>query len=99
VKWPEAVADATVVAIVVEVAALTTAWLTFKLSSSFAGVELKLVPTMFTAVPAIPLLGLKLVMVGKPLLEVTVKFWVLVAEPFGLITEIRPVVAVDGTDT
>jgi hypothetical protein len=50
-------------------------------------------------VPVTPLVGLKLVIVGTPLLEVTVKFVVLVAEPLGLVTEIGPFVAEVGTVT
>jgi hypothetical protein len=73
VKCPEAVAEGAVVAIVVDVAVLTVAWPAFNLSWSLAGVVLKFVPTMFTAAPAIPLVGLKFVMVGAPLLDVTVK--------------------------
>jgi hypothetical protein len=65
----------------------------------FANVGSKFVPTTVTVVVASPLVGLKLVIVGTPLLDVTVKFVLLVAEPFGLVTETAPVVAVDGTAT
>jgi hypothetical protein len=99
VNRPDAVAFGTVVDIVVAVAAVTTAGLAFSRSSSFASVVLKLVPTKLTAVPATPFAGLKLVIVGRPLLVVTVKTPVLVAVPFGLVTEIVPVVAAVGTVT
>ena len=96
---PDAVEGGTVVDIVVGVAAVTTAGLAFIRSSSFASIVLKLVPTKLTAAPATPLVGLKLVIVGEPLLVVTVKVWLLVAVPFGLVTEIVPVVAAVGTVT
>jgi hypothetical protein len=97
VKRPDAVAAGTVVAIVVEVTVLTAAGLTLSRNSSFAKVGSKFVPTRFTIVPATPLDGLKLVIVGTPLLEVTVKGELPVAVPLGLVTEIVPVVAAVGT--
>jgi len=99
VKWPEAVFAGTVVARVVDVTLLTVAGLTFNRSLSFARVGSKL-PVILTAAPATPLVGLKLVIVGDPLVvAVTVKFTELVAVPFGLVTEIGPAVAPVGTIT
>lgn len=83
----------------VDVTLLTIAGLAFNRSLSFASVRSKFVPTTLTPAAASPLPGLKLVIVGAPLLGVTVKLSVLVAEPFGLVTEIGPVVAVLGTVT
>ena len=54
----------------------------------------KLVPVMTTLVPTEPLVGLKLVIVGKPM---AVKFLALVAVPPGVVTVIGPVVAPFGT--
>jgi len=54
------------------------------------------VPVIVTAVPAVPIVGVKLVMVGA--VEVlTVNGVPLVTEPPGVVTEIVPVVAPDGT--
>lgn len=52
-----------------------------------------------TAVPAVPIVGVKLVMVGAPCdpPEVTRKFVLLVAEPVSIVTPIGPVVAPAGT--
>ena len=54
----------------------------------------KPVPVMATLVPAGPLLGVKLVMVGE---SVTVKLLIEVADPVSVVTEIGPVVALAGT--
>jgi len=59
----------------------------------------KFVPVTETAVPATPLPGLKLVIVGAVFPAVTVKVAVLMAVPFGLVTEIVPLVAPAGTVT
>jgi hypothetical protein len=52
-----------------------------------------------TAVPAVPIVGVKLVMVGAPCdpPEVTRKFVLLVPEPVNVVTPIGPVVAPVGT--
>src|SRR6476661_8365677 len=52
---------------------------------------------MVTNLPARPLVGVKLVIVGPPLAVVTVKSVELVPVPFGLVTVIFPVVAPFGT--
>ena len=56
----------------------------------------KFVPLIWTEVPTGPLVGLNDVIVGAPV-PVTVKFVELVAVPLGVVTEIRPVVAPEGT--
>jgi hypothetical protein len=56
------------------------------------------VPVIVTDVPATPVVGLKLVIVGVAE-TVTVKDDPLVADPLGLVTPIVPVVAPDGTVT
>jgi hypothetical protein len=56
----------------------------------------KFVPEMLTDVPTAPLVGEKDVMVGAPA-TVTVKLVELVAVPLGLVTEIGPVKAPEGT--
>lgn len=58
----------------------------------------KLVPLTVTDTAPTPLAGVKLVMVGTAG-TVTVNADELVAEPFGLVTPIVPVVAPDGTVT
>jgi hypothetical protein len=98
-KCPDEVAAGTAVVIVVAVTALTAAGLAFNRSLSFASVRSKFVPVKLTLVAATPLPGVKLVMVGTPLLAVTVKFEELVAEPLGEVTEMGPEVAEDGTAT
>ena len=57
----------------------------------------KFVPVMLTVVPAMPFAGEKLVIVGAGTADVTVKFEVELALPFGVVTEIFPVVAPLGT--
>jgi hypothetical protein len=52
---------------------------------------------MVTAVPMAPIAGLRLVMVGAPLVAVTTKLVLLVADPAGAVTLIGPVVAPAGT--
>jgi hypothetical protein len=54
----------------------------------------KLAPVIVTTVPPVPLVGVKLVIVGR---EITVKLAVLVAVPAGVVTLTGPVVAVAGT--
>jgi hypothetical protein len=55
----------------------------------------KLLPEIFTVVPAVPIAGVKLVMTGAS--EPTVNGMVLVAVPDGVMTVIGPVVAPAGT--
>lgn len=57
----------------------------------------KFVPVIETAVPTVPMFGVKLVMVGSPFAAPTVKFALLVAVPFGATTLMGPVVAPLGT--
>ena len=57
-------------------------------------VPVKLVPLMVTLVPAGPLAGVKLVIVGG---LITVKLLALVAVPPGVVTLMVPVVALVGT--
>jgi len=54
------------------------------------------VPVTETAVPGVPIVGLKLVIPGR-LELVTVKGVLLVADPLGVVTSISPVVAPLGT--
>jgi len=96
-KCPEAVAVGDAVLSVVDVALLTIAWPALSWSRSLAADVSKFVPVTVTAVPATPLAGLKLVIVGTPLPVVTVKLAALVAVPLGLVTEIAPLVAPVGT--
>jgi hypothetical protein len=63
------------------------------------GVGSKFVPLIATAVPGVPMVGVKLVMVGAPLVAVTVKAALLEADPAGEVTPIKPVVAAAGTVT
>lgn len=62
------------------------------------GVVAKFVPVIVTAVPAVPIVGVKPVIVGAPVDSVTVNTCVLLAEPPGAVTAITPVVAPDGTE-
>lgn len=62
----------------------------------FAAVVSKLVPLIVTAVVGVPIVGLKLLMVGA-LDVLTVKEVALEAEPPGDVTAITPVVADEGT--
>ena len=57
----------------------------------------KFVPLTVTAVPGVPIVGVKPVMVGAPITDVTVNTSALVAEPPGAVTPITPVVALAGT--
>src|SRR5580765_5756867 len=65
---------------------------------SCAAVVSKFVPVTVTAVPATPIDGVKLVIVGAPTVATT-KVAALVAEPPGAVTPIVPVVAPLGTVT
>src|SRR6266850_4516119 len=65
----------------------------------FVGVGSKFVPVIETAVPGVAIVGVKLVMVGAPLVAVTVKAVLLDADPAGAVTPIEPVVAPVGTVT
>src|SRR5215217_2447120 len=78
------------------VAVLTCAKVLLKTTRLFAAVASKLVPLMVTAVPAVPMFGVKLVIVGVAE-AVTVNGVLLVARPIGVLTVIEPVVAPAGT--
>ena len=93
---PEPVNDGTEVEILVAVAELTKADMTLNLTRSLVGAVSKFVPLIVTAVPAVPIVGVKLVMVGS-IDALTVKGVLLVAEPAGVVTAINPEVAPDGT--
>src|SRR5215471_14716764 len=95
---PEPVADCTVAAMVDAVAAVTSDRVTLIRTLSFAKLWSKFVPVTVTAVPAVPIVGVKLVIVGAPESVATVKLLALVAEPAGAVTVIGPVVAPAGTD-
>ncbi len=58
---------------------------------------MKFVPVIVTFVPVKPVVGVKLVIVGFGAEVVTVKLVELVPVPFGVVTEILPVVAPAGT--
>lgn len=74
---------------------MTVAVVPLNFTPSLATVVLKFVPTMVTLVPAAPVGGEKLVIVGG---IVTVKLLELVAVDPPTVTEIVPVVAPEGTD-
>jgi hypothetical protein len=99
VMCPEAVLLGTVVASVVVVAEVRDTNDVFNFTRSFAEVGSKLVPLIVTAVPATPMVGVKLVIVGVPGLAATVKGVLLVADPLGVATLMVPVVAPGGTVT
>ena len=94
---PDPVAVGTVVAMVVAVEELTAAWVILNLTSLPAGTVSKFVPVMVTAVPAVPMVGVKFVIVGAPVEAVTVKAVPLAAELVSVMTLIGPVVAPEGT--
>ena len=72
---------------------------TLNRKSFLLGVVSKFVPLTVTAVPTEPIVGVKPVMVGIALAEVTVKAMALETDPDGAVTAINPVVAPAGTDT
>jgi len=95
---PEPVLAGTLVLTCEAVALLVAAYDVLTVTRSFAAMS-KSVPLMATAVPLVPMLGVKPVMVGPPELARTVKFVVLDTDPDGVVTVIGPVVAVLGTVT
>jgi len=78
-------------------ALLTVAKLTLNFTVLLAETASNFVPAMVTAVPTFAIVGLKLLIVGAPLSDVTVKGALLVAVPVGVVTLIVPVVAPAGT--
>ena len=99
VTRPDVAPPGTAVPMVVAVALVAMAGARWKVGRFPAGVVSKLVPVMDTAVSGTATVGVKLAMVGAPLLAVLVKLVLLVALPAGLVTEIGPVVAAAGTVT
>lgn len=83
--------------ILVLVAELTVAWLLLNSTLLLAGTLSKFLPVIATAVPALPMTGVKLVMIGAPPEAATVKGVLLLAEPVGVVTLISPVMAPVGT--
>jgi hypothetical protein len=82
---------------VVALADVTDEAVLLNLRLFFDGTVSKFVPSTVTAVPEVPTLGLKPVIVGAPVEAVTVKTELLAAEPPGEVTPIDPVVAPAGT--
>jgi hypothetical protein len=70
-----------------------------KRSLSFEIIVSKFVPLMVTDVPAVAIVGEKLVMVGPTEPDVMTKFVALALVPLGLVTLIVPVVDPEGTVT
>jgi len=96
---PEPVDAATAVAIVEDVTDVMTWLVRPNFKRSFATAESKFVPVIVTAVPTVPMPGVKLLIVGNPEPAVTAKDVLLVADPFGHVILIVPVVAPEGTVT
>jgi hypothetical protein len=83
--------------IFVDVTVLGTESTTFTFTLLLSGVDSKLVPVIVIEFPGATIVGVKLVIVGTPLLAVTVNEVLLVAVPSGDVTAIAPVVAPAGT--
>ena len=82
------------------VADVIRSWVPLMLTLLFVFVAWKSVPLIVTVVPAAPIVGVKLVIVGGILPEVaTMKLLALIAEPLGEVTLIGPLVAPAGTVT
>jgi hypothetical protein len=96
---PEVPPPGTVGESTVEVAVAIAARVTLKKSWLSVARGSKFVPLTVTAVPGVPIPGVKPVIVGAPLVLVTVKEVALVAEPPGAVTLMVPVVAPAGTVT
>ena len=94
--WPDVAPDVTEVLICEELADPTVAVVPFSRSVLLAAVVWKFVPSTVTAVPATPIVGAKLKMVGDWLV-VTVNGALLDAEPVGVDTLTGPVLAPEGT--
>jgi hypothetical protein len=95
---PDVAAVGTLVEMLIEVAEVTLAGTILIFALSFAGVRSKFVPLMVNAVPEVPIGGVKPVITGA-VDAVTVKLVVLVADPFGAVIAIGPLVAPEGTAT
>jgi hypothetical protein len=95
---PEVPLDGTAKVIPVDVTEVgTAAKITLNSGSSFDGVGSKFVPVTDTDVAEMPIVGVKLVIVGVPFDAVMVKGVEGVTDPAGLVTVIVPVVAPEGT--
>ena len=92
---PDLAPAGTLVVIDVAVAAVTTERVPLKVTRLPEGVVSKLLPERLTVVPAAPMFGVKLVMIGAS--EPTVNGTLLEAVPAAVVTEIKPVVALTGT--
>jgi hypothetical protein len=95
---PDPVNGGTAVERLVEVTDDTADSVAFSLVRSFAATVSKFAPVTEMLVPPVPMLGVKLVMIGA-LPGPTVKFVALFADPFGEVTAIVPVLAPVGTVT
>ena len=84
-------------AMVVVVEEVTLAREMLNLTLFLLGIISKFVPVILTGVAGVPMFGVKPVIVGGPIEEVTVKAELLAAEPPGEVTLIGPVVAPAGT--
>src|SRR5262249_47725372 len=84
---------------VVAVAAVTVANVAFSVVLLDGAIGSKFVPATLIAVPATPIPGAMLVIVGAPEFCRTVNGSALVEEPAGTLTAINPVVAPAGTET
>ena len=93
---PEPVACGTLVCKAVEVLDVSEASVALSFTRLLLLIGSKLVPVIVTAVPAVPIAGVKLVIVGA-VESATTKLVELTADPLGLVTEIGPVVAPLGT--
>ena len=94
--WPEIADNGTVVPRVVVVAELTTPKFPLNDVLLLPATSSKFVPVIVTALPAVPIVGVKLLMVGA-LFDPTVNEVALTALPAGDVTRIGPVVAPLGT--
>jgi hypothetical protein len=92
---PVAAPDGTTAVICVEELTVKLVALVFPNLTAVAPV--KFVPVMTTDVPTVPEVGANEVIVGAAAAPVTVKSWLLIAVPLGVVTLIRPVVALFGT--
>src|ERR1700752_552774 len=81
---------------VVELAEVICACVLLNFTLLSAAVAAKLVPESVTSSPRTPMVGVKLLITGAPACP-TVNDEELLAEPFGLLTVIGPVVAPEGT--
>ena len=86
-----------VVEMFVAVAELANVFVRLTVMLSFPVTVSKFVPVIETGVPAVAIVGAKLVIVGSPFELVTTNDELVVAVPAGEVTEILPLVAPVGT--